>query len=99
MCAKFQRTPSAFEEGCNGYLSGLHHANLGFTAQTLKVLTVIHNFDLKRDGSTTADQRLFGKIFPDLFEWVVLHMGELPRPRRSKKTRMSKKSTVQAVPA
>ena len=98
MCAKFQRTSSAVE-GRNGYLSGLHHANRGFTEQTLKVLTVIHNFDLKRDDSTTAAHRLFGKPFPDLFEWVVLHMGELPTPRRTQKARKSKKLTVQTVPA
>lgn len=53
MCAKFQRTSSAVE-GRNGYLSALHHANRGFTEQTLKVLTIIHNFDLKRDDCTTA---------------------------------------------
>lgn len=98
MCAKFQRTSSAVE-GRNGYLSGLHHANRGFTEQTLKVLTIIHNFDLKRQDGTTAAQRLFGKEFPDLFKWVVLHMGELPRPRRSLKAHKSKKPTVLAVPA
>ncbi len=97
ICAKFQRTSSAVERR-NGYLSRLHHANRGFTEQTLKVLTVIHNFDLKRDDDTTAAQRLFGKPFPDLFDWVVLNMGELPRPRRTQKARISKKPTVQAVP-
>jgi len=98
MCAKFQRTSSAVE-GRNGYLSGLHHANRGFTEQTLKVLTIIHNFDLKRDDGTTAAQRLFGKPFPDLFESIILNMDELPRPRRTLKARKSKKPTVQAVPA
>ena len=48
MCAEFQRISSAVE-GCNGYLSRLHHANRGFTEQSLKVLKTIHNFDLKRD--------------------------------------------------
>jgi len=68
----------------------------GFTEQTLKVLTVIHNFDLKRDDDTTAAQRLFGKPFPNLFDWVVLNMGELPRPRRTQKSSLQK-PTVQAV--
>lgn len=98
MCAKFQRT-SAAVEGRNGYLSALHHANRGFTVQTLQVLTIIHNFDLKRDDGTTAAQRLFGNPFPDLFESVVLNMGELPRPRRSQKARKSKKLTLHTVPA
>lgn len=65
----------------------------------LLVLTIIHNFDLKRDDGTTAAQRLFGKPFPDLFKSVVLNMGELPRPRRTLKARKSKKPTVHAVPA
>jgi hypothetical protein len=98
MCAKFQRTSSPVE-GRNGYLSALHHSNRGFTEQTLQVLTIIHNFDLKRDDGTTAAQRLFGKPFPDLFESVVLTLGELPRPRQTRKARKSKKPTVQAVPA
>lgn len=79
MCTKFQRTSSV--EGLIGYLSRLHQANRGFNEQTLNVLTIIHNFDLKRDDGTTAVQRLFDKPFPDLFVSVVLNMGELPRPR------------------
>jgi hypothetical protein len=98
MCAKFQRTSSAVE-GRNGYLSRLHHASRGFTEQSLKVLTIIHNFDLKREDDTTAAQRLFDKQFPDLFEWVVLNMGDLPRARRTLKPKMSRKPAIQLVPA
>jgi hypothetical protein len=98
MCAKFQRTSSSVE-GRNGYLSALHHSNRGFTEQTLKVLTIIHNFDLKRDDGTTAAQRLFSKPFPDLFESIVLNMGELPRPRQSLKAPKSKTLTVHSVPS
>ncbi len=82
LCAKYQRTSSAVE-GRNGYLSGLHHAGRGLSEQTLKVLTIIHNFDLKRADDTTAAQRLFDHRFPDLFKWVVDYMGELPVARRS----------------
>lgn len=92
MCAKFQRTSSAVE-GRNGYLSGLHHAGRGFTQQTLRVLTIIHNFGIRRDDGTTAAQRLFAQSFPDLFEWVVPRMGELPTPRRTLKSPKSKKPT------
>jgi Family of unknown function (DUF6399) len=98
MCAKFQRTSSAVE-GRNGYLSRLHHANRGFTEQSLKVLTIIHNFDLKRDDGTTAAQRLFDKTFPDLFESVVLNMGDLPRARRTLKPKISRKPAIQLVPS
>jgi hypothetical protein len=97
MCAKFQRTSSAVE-GRNGYLSALHHANRGFTQQTLQVLTIIHNFDLQRSDGSTAAQRLFGKPFPGLFEFVVLNMGELPKPRQSRKPKKSKIPTLQTVP-
>ncbi len=44
MNAKYQRTSSAVE-GRNGYLSKLNHAERGLSAQSLKVLTIIHNFD------------------------------------------------------
>ncbi len=97
MCTKFQRTSSAVE-GRNGYLSGLHHSGRGFTEQTLKVLTIIHNFDTKRDNGTTAAHRLFGQPFPDLFEWIVPRMGDLPLPRRTFKTPKSKKPTPSSVP-
>jgi len=97
ICAKFQRTSSAVE-GRNGYLSALHHSNRGFTPQTLKVLTIIHNFDIKRADGSTAAQRLFLHPFPDLFEWLVPRLGQLPRPRRTIKTPKSKKPILQGVP-
>lgn len=85
-CAKYQRTSSAIE-GRNGQLSKLHHNARGFSEHSLKALTIIHNFDIKRlDGSTPA-QRLFGKPFPDLFEWLLDHASELPRPRKSTKAK------------
>lgn len=98
ICAKFQRTSSTVE-GRNGYLSRLHHANRGFTEQSLQVLKTIHNFDLKRHNGTTAAQRLFDKQFPDLFEWIVLKMGDLPRSRWTLKPKMSRKPSIQIVPA
>ncbi|MFB2837757.1 DUF6399 domain-containing protein [Floridanema evergladense] len=82
MSAKFQRSSSAIE-GRNGYLSRLHHCGRGISQQQLPVLTVIHNFDLKRTDGTTAAQRLFSQEFPDLFEWVIAQMGDLPLPRKS----------------
>ncbi|MEM9904320.1 MAG: DUF6399 domain-containing protein [Cyanobacteria bacterium P01_D01_bin.44] len=88
-CAKYQRTSSAVE-GRNGYLSKLHQAGRGFSEQSLKVLTIIHNFDLKRSDGTTAAQRLFGYAFPDPFEWMLDHVGDLPMPRRSSKAQQPK---------
>jgi hypothetical protein len=97
-CPQFQRTSSAVE-GRNSYLSRLHHASRGFTEQSLTVLTIIHNFDLKRKDGTTAAQRLFDKQFPDLFEWVALNMGDLPRARRTLNPKISRKPAIQFVPA
>ena len=97
-CAKYQRTSSAVE-GRNGYLSKLHHARRGFSEQSLNVLTIIHNFDLKRHDGTTAAQRLFGREFPDLFEWMLDHIGELPMPRRSSKPQQQKPLYADVFPA
>ncbi|MEL6456151.1 MAG: DUF6399 domain-containing protein [Cyanobacteria bacterium J06623_5] len=83
-CDKYQRTSSAVE-GRNGYLAQRHQARRGFSQQSLKVLTILHNFDLKRADGTTAAQRLFGQPFPDPFEWMLERVGDLPMPRRSTK--------------
>ncbi|MBV8887272.1 MAG: hypothetical protein JO235_25210 [Chroococcidiopsidaceae cyanobacterium CP_BM_RX_35] len=98
MASKFHRASSAVE-GRNGYLSNRHHTARGFWANHLPVLTVIHNFDLKRSDGTTAAQRLFGRQFPNLFSWVMEQMGELPQPRISKKSARAKSPTLQSVPA
>ena len=97
-CAKYQRTSSAVE-GRNGYLSKLHHARRGFSEQSLSVLTIIHNFDLKRYDGTTAAGRLFGHDFPDVFEWMLAHVGELPMPRQSSRPQQPKPLYADAFPA
>lgn len=97
MAAKFHRASSAVE-GRNGYLSHRHHAARGFWSNHLPVLTVIHNFDLKRSDGTTAAERLFDRQFPNLFAWVVERMGELPHPRISKKLARTKSLMLQSVP-
>ena len=81
LAGQFQRASSAVE-GRNGYLSQLNHCARGTPPQRLKVMTVIHNFDLKRTDGTTAAERLFRTPFPDLFDWVVGRMAPLPVPRK-----------------
>ena len=95
---KFQRASSPIE-GRNGYLSQLNHCARGTPAQRLKVLTVIHNFDLKRPDGTTAAERLFGTPFPDLFDWVMERMGALPLPRKARTPPKPKLLNLQSVPA
>jgi len=80
IATKFQRTSSAVE-GRNGALSRMNHNQRSIPLTRLKALTVIHNFGIKRQDGTTAAQRLFGQKFPDLFEWIVERVGELPCPR------------------
>jgi len=81
MIAKFQRASSAVE-GRNGFLSQMHHNGRGISGRRLKVLTVIHNFVIRRPDGTTAAQRLYETDFPDLFEWLITQMPELPLPRQ-----------------
>ncbi len=93
MITKFQRSSSAVE-GRNGVLSRMNHAQRSIPLQRLKVLTVIHNFGITRKDGTTAAERLFGEQFPDLFEWIVTNIHDLPLPR----TRLASPS-YQACPA
>jgi hypothetical protein len=95
--ARFQRASSPVE-GRNGYLSQLNHCARGTPTQRLKVLTVIHNFDLKRADGTIAAERLFGTPFPDLFDWVMEQMGTLPMPRKARTSSKPKLLNLQSVP-
>jgi hypothetical protein len=81
LAEQFQRASSAVE-GRHGYLSPLHHGARGTPSQRLKVMTVIHHFDLQRTHGTTAAERLFRTSFPDWFDWMVERMAPLPVPRK-----------------
>jgi hypothetical protein len=98
MVSKFQRSSSPVE-GRNGYLSQVYHNRRGLSSRRLKVMTVIHNFHLQRRDGTTAAERLFGKKFPDLFEWVASQMGELPTPRKPRKLPLDTTASLPAVPS
>ena len=98
MVSKFQRSSSAVE-GRNGYLSQVYHNRRGLSSRRLQVMTVIHNFHLKRPDGTTAAERLFGREFPDLFQWLVSDLGELPHPRKPRKPRKTKTFALPTVPS
>ena len=98
MVSKFQRCSSAVE-GRNGYLSQVHHNRRGLSSNRLKVSTVIHNFALKRTDGTTAAERLFGRKFPDLFEYLENNLDELPQPRKSRKSSQPQTFTLPTVPS
>ena len=95
---KFQRTSSAIE-GRNGYLSQMHHNGRGITANRLKSLTVIHNYDTRRKNGTTAAERLFDKKMPDMFEWLIGQMGDLPLPRKARGRKSCNPLNLQIVSA
>lgn len=82
----FQRASSAVE-GRNGYLSQMHHNHRGLPKGRYKVWTVLHNFDCRASDGTTPASRFFRRDFPDLFETVLSHIEELPRPRRRNQAR------------
>jgi len=82
----------------NGYLSQAHHNRRGLSSKRLQVSTAIHNFSLKRNDGTTAAERLFGQQFPDLFEYLVENIGELPQARKSRKLSKTETKALPTVP-
>jgi hypothetical protein len=83
MSRQFQRSSSAVE-GRNGCLSQMYHNGRGLDGKRLKALTVIHNYDIRREDGTTAAMRLFNTEFPDLFSWLLDRMEDLPLPRKGR---------------
>lgn len=79
----FQRASSAVE-GRNGSLSQMHHNQRGLPKHRYKVWKVLHNFDCRAVDGTTPASRFFRRTFPDLFETVLSHVEDLPRPRQRK---------------
>jgi hypothetical protein len=48
---------------------------------------------------TTADERLFERDLPDLFEWIVNQMGDLSTARMDRKSSSDNLLSLQSVPA
>jgi len=75
---------SSAVEGRNGSLSQSYHNGRGLTSFRLGALTAIHNYDTRRSDGSTPAERLYGEQFPDLFDWLLDRMGDLPLPRKSR---------------
>ena len=88
MASSFQRSSSQVE-GRNGYLAFIHHGQKGIPKQKMKALTVIHNFDTKRQDGSTPAQRLYRKDFPDLFEFLCQNVTGFKEPRKRKAKKLS----------
>lgn len=80
---KFQRSTSQVE-GRNARTSESHHCLRGLSAVQIQSDVIIKNNWITRADNTTATERLFGIKPPNLFEWLVDRMPELPLPRKYK---------------
>jgi hypothetical protein len=78
----FQRSSSCVE-GRNGQLELRHHSLHKLSQRKLATLTALHNYWLKR-GGTTAAERFFGKKPADLFEWLLSRLPLPARPARQR---------------
>jgi Family of unknown function (DUF6399) len=89
-CAELFQRSSSCVEGRNGRLSLFHHGQGKLSDKRLQSLTVVHNYLVKRADGTTAAQRLFGTKPPDLFDWLLKSMPDLPRPAAKRDKQPSK---------
>jgi hypothetical protein len=78
----FQRSSSCVE-GRNGQLELRHHSLHRLSKRKLEALTAMHNYWLKR-GGTTAAERFFGKKPADLFEGLLARLPLPARPARQR---------------
>jgi hypothetical protein len=78
----FQRSSSCVE-GWNGNLSLLLHRFHRLSERTLRALSIVHNFSVRRrdDGGSTAAERFFGEPHDDLFEYLVEHVRIPGKPQ------------------
>jgi hypothetical protein len=82
----FQRSSSCVE-GRNGVLSLNYQRFHRLNERSLKVLTIIHNFDIRRSDGTTAAERLFEAKHENLFESMVANIRIPGRPQKQRHTR------------
>jgi hypothetical protein len=78
-CAGFFQRSSSCVEGRNGQLALRHHSFRGLSVRKLSVLTVLHNYYLRREDGTTAAERFFAAAPRPLFAWLL---EEMPEPSR-----------------
>lgn len=84
-CANIFQRSSSCVEGRNGHLSLRHHGLHNISDRKLRVLTIIHNYQIRRADETTAAERFFEQKHDDLFEYLVKNMPYPPRPGKLKK--------------
>jgi len=77
----FQRASSAVE-GRHGSLSQMHQHHRGLPKRRSKVWSALHNVDCRASDGSTPASRFFRRDFPNLFETVLSHIDDFPRPRK-----------------
>ena len=80
----FSRSSSCVE-GRNGRLSLQHHGHSRVSQRRLTALSVIHNYLVERPDGTTAALRFFGRKPPDVFDWLLGRLPDLPRPAKKRR--------------
>lgn len=81
MAETFQRSSSCVE-GRNSMLSLNHHRSHRLNARSLQVLTIVHNFDIRRSDGTTAAERFFEARHENLFDSLVANVRIPGRPQQ-----------------
>ena len=82
LCATLFQRSSSCVEGRNGHLALKHHALHQLSGRKLSVLTVLHNYFVRRVDDSTAAERFYGQPPRDLFDWLLDHISFPARPRR-----------------
>jgi hypothetical protein len=77
----FQRSSSCVE-GRNGMLSLNYHRFHRLNERTLKALTIMHNFDVRRGDGTTAAERFFEAKHKNLFDFLVINVHIPGKPKQ-----------------
>src|SRR5271168_790268 len=88
-CAELFQRSSSCTEGRNGRLSLFHHGQTRLSDKRLAVLTVIHNYVVRREDGTTAAERFFGQKQRDAFAWLLQRLPELPRPAAKRRKQIA----------
>jgi hypothetical protein len=86
-CAELFQRSSSCVEGRNGQLALRHHHLHQLRPGKLKVLTILHNYLIRRPDGTTAAERFFGTKPQDLFEYVLDRLDVPARPAAPRSTR------------
>ena len=81
MCVTLFQRSSSCVEGRNGHLALKHHALHQLSGRKLSVLTVLHNYFVRRPDGSTAAERFYGQPSRDLFAWLLDRISFPARPR------------------